>query len=74
MPTWFVVSASLHLYWFANKSVQPSLDVEATIREGFLDIGVFCPENILGLREAGDLINGISKTLEAILDSDDEQT
>ncbi|KAI9724317.1 MAG: NRPS [Candelaria pacifica] len=49
-----------------------SLDVEATIRDGFLDIGVFCPENILEPREADNLITEISKALEAVWVSDDE--
>ncbi|KAI9704351.1 MAG: hypothetical protein M1836_007213 [Candelina mexicana] len=53
-------------------SYLPSLDVEATIKDGFLNIGIFCPENLLGLREADHLINEISKTLEAVMDSNDD--
>ena len=45
---------------------QPSLDIEASIRDGHLDIGVFCPEEFLGLDDAEKLISDIRETLKSI--------
>ncbi|KAH0551393.1 hypothetical protein GP486_007392, partial [Trichoglossum hirsutum] len=41
----------------------PSLDIEATIQDGHLDIGVFCPEELLSLEDVDRLISDIRETL-----------
>jgi len=48
--------------------VQQSLDVEATVRDGALDVGVFCPEDMLEVHGAEKFIDEVTK---AMLDAAD---
>lgn len=39
--------------------MQHAIDVEATVRHGKLDIGVFAPGEMLGLERAEHLVEGL---------------
>ncbi|KAF2658030.1 hypothetical protein K491DRAFT_593966 [Lophiostoma macrostomum CBS 122681] len=44
-----------------------SIDVEATVRNGALDVGVFAPETMLGLEDAERLVNDIKLGFERVM-------
>lgn len=48
--------------------VQPSVDVEATVRDGALDVGVFGPTDLVSLDDADFLMEGIRRELIAACD------
>jgi hypothetical protein len=44
------------------------VDIEATIRDGRLDVGVFAPVEMLGVQGAEDLIGNWKKGLEGVVE------
>jgi hypothetical protein len=50
----------------ANMAGQHSLDIEATIRNGGLDIGAFGPEKMLGNRSAHRMIGELVELLQGV--------
>jgi ferricrocin synthase len=60
----FTLKKTISLYLINNSKKQPSLDIEATIRDGHLDIGAFCPEELLSLENVEKLIHDIREILE----------
>ena len=46
--------------------MQHAIDVEATIREGALDVGVFAPVEKMNLEEGEALVEGLRGVLEAL--------
>jgi ferricrocin synthase len=50
----------------ANK-MQPSMDIELTITNGRLDVGLFCPEAMLDLTEAEDVVMEMVKELKQLV-------
>lgn len=55
-----------HKRRYANVSCQPAVDVEATIRNGMLAVGVFAPGDMLSLEEGEKLIEELRVGLEAL--------
>ncbi|KAF1987350.1 nonribosomal peptide synthetase-like protein 2 [Aulographum hederae CBS 113979] len=45
-----------------------SLDIEATVRDGVLDVGVFSPVEMLGIEAAEELIGDLQKEMKAFLE------
>ena len=48
--------------------MQHSVDVEATVRNGALDVGVFAPETMLNIEGAEKLVGGIKSGFEGVVD------
>jgi hypothetical protein len=46
---------------------QHAVDVEATIHDGALDVGVFAPTEMLGLQDAEDLVRNVKLELEGLV-------
>jgi amino acid adenylation domain-containing protein len=49
-------------------SFKHAIDVEATIRDGKLDVGVFAPEEMLGLQDAEGLVEEMGRTLGGLME------
>ncbi|KAI8936771.1 hypothetical protein NX059_006018 [Plenodomus lindquistii] len=49
-----------------NGAYLHAIDVEATIRRGALDVGVFAPTEMVGLEEGEKLIEGLRRELERV--------
>ncbi|KAF1999998.1 hypothetical protein P154DRAFT_522786, partial [Amniculicola lignicola CBS 123094] len=49
-----------------NEAYLHSIDVEATIRDGALDVGIFAPTSMLSLEAAQRLMEGLKAELEAL--------
>ena len=47
--------------------MQYSLDVEAVVADGSLDVGVFCPVEMLGLEDAEKIIAELSRSFEELV-------
>ncbi|KAF2281534.1 nonribosomal peptide synthetase-like protein 2 [Westerdykella ornata] len=45
-----------------------AVDVEVTVRNGALDVGVFAPEEMLGLRSAEELVEGLRREIVTLLE------
>ncbi|KAF1978402.1 hypothetical protein BU23DRAFT_564003 [Bimuria novae-zelandiae CBS 107.79] len=50
-----------------NRAYMYALDIEATVRDGKLDAGVFAPGEMLGVEEGGRLIVGFREELEGLV-------
>ncbi|KAF2500520.1 nonribosomal peptide synthetase-like protein 2 [Lophium mytilinum] len=50
-----------------RESYLHTIDVEATIRNGALDVGVFCPVELLGMEGAGKVIEDLKRELMSLL-------
>lgn len=50
-----------------NAAYLHAVDIEATVRDGALDVGVFVPVEMLELEEAEKLVNGLKLELERIM-------
>ena len=48
---------------------QPSIDIEASIRNGALDVGLFAPRNLLDVGGAHALLNELRDVLTGVLES-----
>lgn len=48
-------------------TLQHSLDLEATVVNGALDVGLFCPEEMLGLSRAEEVVEEIGGLLEKLV-------
>ncbi|KAJ4355223.1 hypothetical protein N0V95_003118 [Ascochyta clinopodiicola] len=46
---------------------QHAIDIEATVRSGQLDVGVFAPTEMMGLEDAEKLIEGLKTELEGLV-------
>ncbi|KAF2190906.1 hypothetical protein K469DRAFT_719862 [Zopfia rhizophila CBS 207.26] len=49
-----------------NGSYLDAIDIEATTRNGGLDVGIFGPEEMMGLQEAEKLVEGIKVELSKL--------
>ncbi|KZM27170.1 catalytic [Ascochyta rabiei] len=49
-----------------NRAYLHAIDVEATIRGGQLDVGIFAPTEMLGLEDAERLVEGVRTELEGL--------
>ena len=49
------------------EAYQYSVDLEAAVANGSLDVGVFCPEEMLGLEEAEVMIEEVKKQFEELM-------
>ena len=47
--------------------LQHAVDVEVTVRNGTLDVGVFAPEELLNLRDGEKLVDEIRLGLEGLV-------
>ncbi|KAF2115717.1 hypothetical protein BDV96DRAFT_492707 [Lophiotrema nucula] len=56
-----------------NASYLHAVDVEATIRNGALDVGIFAPEEMLGLEAAEKMVADISHELEGLMEDDRDE-
>jgi ferricrocin synthase len=45
---------------------QPSIDIEAAIRNGALDVGIFAPGDILGQEQAEGVMESLRDLLESV--------
>ncbi|KAF2764184.1 peptide synthetase [Teratosphaeria nubilosa] len=48
-------------------AVVHAVDIEATIADGRLDLGLFCPEKMLGLEQAEKMVAELIRSLEALV-------
>jgi hypothetical protein len=46
--------------------IQHALDVEATVRDGALDVGVFAPQGMMSLEEGERLMQDLRTELEGL--------
>ena len=56
---------------FANVS-QHSIDIEMTVADGKLGVGIFCPEEMLGLEKAEEALQELKSTLEKLVGKTEE--
>lgn len=54
--------------WIEQKltNAQHAIDVEATIRNGALDIGIFAPTEMMSLQDGEELARDLKKQLEEL--------
>jgi hypothetical protein len=60
------------LHTLTQNEQQFALDVEATVRNGALDVGVFAPEAMLGLEGAEVLVRDLEREMERLWAAGDE--
>jgi hypothetical protein len=46
--------------------VQHAIDIEATIRNGAFDVGIFAPEQMLSLEDSKNLMGGVAIELRKV--------
>jgi hypothetical protein len=52
--------------WEKLTDAQHAIDVEATIRNGALDVGIFAPTEMMGLQDGEDLVRNLRRQLEEL--------
>lgn len=60
-------SSLLRSYRVADFFLQFSLDLEATVADGSLDLGLFCPEAMLGLEAAEEVVDEMRVIFEKLV-------
>ncbi|OQO07881.1 hypothetical protein B0A48_06673, partial [Cryoendolithus antarcticus] len=51
------------------RAYKHSFDIEATVRDGALDMGIFCPHALLGLKEAQVFVEGVRESLNELIEA-----
>lgn len=51
-------------------SAQHALDIEVTVRNGALDVGLFAPEEMLSLDEGEGLVEEMRREMEGLMEGE----